>query len=327
MKRVLVTGAFGFLGSHLAEALLDRGDDVILVDNFQNNVIAKDFFSKYKNLNVLTIPCSDFTSDKKIDEIYHCASVVGPAGVLPFAGRIGPLMVNDGKHMMELAATHKARLLFVSTSEIYGRDGFFSEDVPKIVPIITSARLEYAIGKLLCEIMLINRQRSHGDIQFNIVRPFNIAGPRQSPKGGFVLPRFLLQALHNEPLTVFGSGNQIRCFTHVLDIVSGIFAIMNSDRVNEVFNVGNPANLTTIHDLANLVKQITGTPAAIQKVDPKQIYGSLYEEAFDKIPDSTKLTTAVKWQPTRSLRIVVEDTLTFYRDHPELTQQPLAAAR
>ena len=182
------------------------------------------------------------------------------------------------------------------------------------MPPQVTVRLEYAVGKLAAEISLVNTTRVT-PLHATIVRPFNVAGPRQSGKGGFVLPRFISQALANQPLTVYGDGSMIRAFTHVQDIVRGTMLVMEKGRNGEAYNMGNPANKTSILDLAERVVRVTNSSSKISFVNPKELFGPLFEEANDKYPDadrainelsgtrSTGSTTRSATPPSTSARV------------------------
>ena len=254
------------------------------------------------------------------DRIYHLASVVGPAGVLPHAGRIVRSIVDDTYRLMDLARASGARLLDVSTSEVYGggSGGLCREDTPKTVPAEVSVRLEYAVGKMAAETALINTC-AVSDLDALVVRPFNIAGPRQSHKGGFVLARFARQALLGEPLTVFGNGTQMRAFTHARDVAQGLVAAMQRGRRAQVYNIGNPANRTTILDLARRVIALSHSRSDVVFVDPKTIFGPLYAESPDKYPDASKAISELGWSPRYGIDDVIREALSWAE--PELTAE------
>lgn len=304
--RTLVTGGLGFLGSHLVELLLERGDEVTIVDNLSSNVVEPKFFKDRAKGYAIDVQSSGLVlDDEGYEQIYHLASVVGPAGVLPHAGNIVGSVVGDAYAVAGMAQEWGARLLDVSTSEVYGggNKGYCSEEMDKIITK-TSARLEYAVGKLAAETALINMK-----INAVIVRPFNIAGPRQSTKGGFVLPRFIEQAKAGEPLTVFGDGKAIRAFTHVKDVARGLILAMDKGKAGEAYNIGNPENKTSILELAEEVIKITGSKSKVEFVDPKQIWGQYFEEAADKFPDARKATYELGWKPEYDIRQIIEDTV------------------
>ncbi|MBL8162466.1 MAG: NAD-dependent epimerase/dehydratase family protein [Anaerolineae bacterium] len=324
MKRILVTGGLGFIGSHLTEALLSQGHEVHIVDDMRADTMRQlRLFDEWRLSGVpihklAFSPCKvvEFNPPApQFDQIYHLASPVGPAGVLKQAGMIAGQIVADIYHLMALAQTCKAKLLFVSTSEVYGggQQGLCREDMPCIIQANTTARLEYALGKLAAECALRNSGQ-----KAVIIRPFNVAGPRQSPKGGFVLPRFIEQARSNIPLTVFESGEQIRAFTHVRDIVNGLILAMDKGGAGQVYNLGNPLNRTTILQLAKTVQRVVNPDAPISHTDGKAIYGATYAEAADKYPDATKAMQELDWQPTLLIEDIVRDTLAEYQRRDDL---------
>jgi UDP-glucose 4-epimerase len=313
-KRILITGGLGFIGSYAVDKFHSEGWHVEVVDNKYSNAINE--VPKGVVLHECNVLSFDFRNHGNYDVIFHLASPVGPAGVLKWSGKMGGEIVNDCYWAMEAALYHDAQLIFVSTSEIYGhRDKlcFLDEDADKVLVGNYKVRNEYAISKLLGEIIIHNTKRVKPELRFNIIRPFNIAGARQQPDGGFVLPRFTLQALKGEPLTVFGDGSQMRAFTHAEDIVDGTYSIVNSGIENEVWCVGNPLNQTTIMEIAQKIVEMTGSDSIIDTVDPKEIYGPMYEEAWDKLPDSSKLRRATGWYPKWSIDEIIRDTVEYWK--------------
>jgi nucleoside-diphosphate-sugar epimerase len=318
MKQILVSGGFGFIGSHLVERLLAEGHQVHVVDNLVSNPIPySDLIAELPNTHLLTCDIADIEwygshthlfPYQEFDEIYHLASPVGPAGILPHAGKITRQVIEGAYAVMNLAYRRGAKLVFVSTSEIYGGgiDGLCSESMSRVIQADVTVRLEYAAAKLAAEISLINTCRVR-DQYAVIIRPFNVAGPRQSGKGGFVLPRFIQQAMAGEPLTVFGNGTQVRAFTHVRDIVDGLLLAMEKGRNCEAYNLGNPANKLRILDLANQVLDVIQPGGTTVFMDGKSIYGPLYAEANDKYPDASKAITELGWKPQIGVKATIED--------------------
>jgi nucleoside-diphosphate-sugar epimerase len=321
-KKILVTGGLGFIGRTLLSYLLARDDIsyIDVVDNLCNSTISDtDPLCNDSRVTILKHSVKQFIQFKRwqsveYNQIYHLASPVGPAGVLNYAGQMGPMIVEDVHSMVNLALKNNARLLDISTSEVYGKesgDTAQKEDIDKIVPSNITVRLEYGVSKLLSEIFLINRSKV-SSLQANLIRPFNIVGVGQKGEVGFVLPRFVEAALAGNNLTVFGTGQQERTFTSVKDFTEGIMLVMDSDVSGEIFNVGNAANRYSILDLANIVIEMTQSSSQIEFVDPKDIYGPLYAEAWNKIPDSTKVREALGWNPTRSIRDIVQEVIESY---------------
>jgi len=328
-KRILVTGGFGFIGGHLLELLLrDRGVHVHVVDNLSTSPIPLEVLllelGQPPNLSYDICTIEDFCRNQartaEYEEIYHLASPVGPAGILKLAGRMIKTIVDDAYLLMDLAMRSHAKLLDISTSEVYGggQNGYCSENLPKIVPAKTTVRLEYAIGKLAAETAIINTCQVTS-LKASIARPFNVSGPRQSGQGGFVLPRFVSLAMSQKPLTIFGDGQQVRAFTHVKDISDGIVKVMQRGQNGEAYNLGNPQSKISIIDMAKRVVGLIDSHSRIDFVDPKTIYGPLYEEANDKYPDADKAMNELGWNPTQGIDSTIRETYEYMaRATPEI---------
>lgn len=320
---ILVTGGFGFIGGHLIDYLtsIKPTNHIFVVDNLSSNPIPLDNLmkelGKRENLTYSISSIEEFYTrgnKTKWDQIYHLASIVGPVGVLPHAGKIVKSIVDDTYYLADIALKCGARLVDVSTSEVYGggQEGYCNEDFAKIVPAKTTIRLEYAVAKLAAETALINMAKTIS-LDVVIVRPFNVSGPRQSGKGGFVLPRFISMAIRNQPLTVFGIGNQIRAFMHIKDMVWGIVNAMKYGKSSAAYNLGNHKNKISIGELADLVINITKSKSGKVFVDPKQIYGPFFEESNDKYPDASLAMKELFWNPQLSIESVINDTYNYMK--------------
>lgn len=275
--RYLITGGLGFIGSHLAEEIASRNHEIVIVDDGRTSVV-----SDLDGMEIIRQPIANADPQGHFDGIFHLAGPVGPVGVLDHAGLIVPSVVSDAQTVAWWALDSDCPLVYVSTSEIYGeQEQPVSEAKPRIIAPGSSARMEYAVAKLAAETMLLNMS----SLDVTIVRPFNVAGPRQSDKGGFVLPRFIRQALAGEPLTVYQPGTQMRAFTHVYDIVDGIWAAMRQGHRRVAYNLGNPDNACPILDLAQEVVRLTDSHSRIEVIDPVELWGTSFREAPDKIPD------------------------------------------
>lgn len=320
MPRVLVTGGLGFLGVHTVDHWLGQGWDVHIVDNLISNAVDKDHWVDFGDrVRVVIEDVANIRPTKlpSIDLVIHLASPVGPVGILKHAGTMGSAIIRDTTHILYVSKKLKAPLLFVSTSEIYGhRDHvtYLSEDSDKLLRGNYTVRNEYSQAKLLSEIIVRNWGRINSDMRYQIIRPFNIAGANQLPDGGFVLPRFITQALAGQPLTVYGSGLQRRAFTWVRDIVDGLWSLAHADEGhwNQEWNIGNEANESSIIALAERVRTLTQSKSTISHVDPRDLFGDLFAEAPEKIPDSSKMRQAFGWSPVGDVDYVIREVIDFY---------------
>jgi nucleoside-diphosphate-sugar epimerase len=334
-RRILVTGGFGFLGGHLLELLLGRpGVEVHVVDNLSSNPVAHEtLLGELGHPHRLIFDlCSigEYFSRQPVDfdAIVHLASPVGPAGILKDGGRIVSSVVDDSYRLANYALERHVRLLDVSTSEVYGggRDGLCDEQDAKIVPAETTFRLEYAVAKLAVETALINLHARHG-LDVVVVRPFNVAGPRQSGEGGFVVPRFVAQAMLGLPLTIFGSGGARRTFTHVREIVDGIARALDRGEPGSAYNLGNHHNITTVDRLADIVLDVTSSSSPKQYVNPIDVYGNHFAEANDKFPAAGRAINELGWSPSTKVVDVVRDVYEYMKNAPPKDFRRLAGAK
>jgi nucleoside-diphosphate-sugar epimerase len=314
MKKILISGGAGFLGTYSIEKYLSEGYDITVIDNFSTAVVKNNdpVLDNVKLIedDILNVKWTDL---EKYDLVLHLASPVGPAGILKHSGKMAKYILDDIYWAIEGAQHNNCPLVFVSTSEIYGyreKAVRLKEEDDKLLVGDFKVRNEYSIAKLLAEIVLSNTAKV-SDLQYQIIRPFNISGARQLKDGGFVLPTFVNQSIDETDITVFNDGKQVRAFTHVTDIVHGIYLTSQSD-FNEIWNVGNPDNQCTILDMAENVKHKTTTSSNITFVDPKTIHGPLYEEAWDKIPDPTKISSRLGWVANHDVDYIINDVINYY---------------
>ena len=322
---VVVTGGFGFIGSHVADAHLAAGDSVTVIDSEVAAVVDGGEYDAHPHCTVIRKSIQDFFegggSFAGVDRVVHAASHVGPAGILQYAGRLGSEMVKSTEYVIEGCLEADVPLCVFSSAEIYGRSGQLGEKDDIRVPSGYNARIEYGIAKTLMEAMTVNSV--HRGLRAFAIRPFNIVGPRQSRAGGFVMPTFVQQALAGEPITVFDTGEQVRSFTSAQDLTRFLThywdaAIQSEDRI---FNVGNPANRSTVRSLAERVKALLNSDSEIVWVDAREIYGPMYMEAesFEKVP---VLDAAPKlgWEPQLTLDEIIAETAAYYRMREDYRQ-------
>jgi len=315
---VVVTGGLGFIGSFVADAFLRAGRKVIIIDSMVSSVISTTPYDQNPACTVLRMKVEDYFTDggdlAGAERVIHAASLVGPAGILRFAGRLGPELVRSAEMVIEQCIEHDVPVVVFSSAEVYGRSGQLAEPDTLLVPVDYSVRIEYAIAKSLTEAMVANSR--HRGLRGIVIRPFNVTGPRQSEMGGFVMPTFVQQALAGEDITVFATGEQLRAFLSVTDLTRFITEHMDDALASGdlVFNVGNPTNKISVRALADLVKSSTKSDSTIVYADAKQIHGSLYEEAhsFEKTP-VLEAAPSIGWKPEVDLRALVEETIEYYR--------------
>lgn len=317
-KKVLITGGLGFIGSHCIEKWKENNWDIVVIDNLSTNAIPIEHpLAQKVELIQSDILNVDWNSLPKFDLILHLASPVGPVGVLKHSGNMARIILDDIYWAISGAKHNNCPLVFVSTSEIYGHrecKSYLKEYDDKVLHGDFTVRNEYAIAKLLSEIVLANQAKINSNFKYQIIRPFNVTGKYQLPDGGFVLPRFVHQALNEEDITVYYDGLQLRAFTWVKDIVDGIYltSIAPDEYWNEEWNIGNEKNERTILYLAKKVKEITNTKSKICHVDPIKLHGPLFAEAPEKIPNSEKIKELLGWQPTKGVDDVIREVVEYY---------------
>lgn len=319
-KRILITGGLGFIGVHCIEKWKSQGWDIFVIDNLTSNVIPT-YHKIVKNIQLLigNIFDQNWNNLPKFDLILHLASPVGPVGVLKHSGNMGRIILDDIYWAIDGAKHNNCPLVFVSTSEIYGyreSKSYLKEDDDKVLKGDFTVRNEYAIAKLLSEIVLSNQAKVNSNFKYQIIRPFNVTGRYQLPDGGFVLPRFVVQALTGEDITVYYDGKQIRAFTWVKDIVEGIYltSVAKDAYWNMEWNIGNENNEQPIQYLAEKVKEFTKTKSNIIHVDPTILHGPLFAEAPEKIPNREKITELLGWNPTKNVDEVIAEVVDFYKN-------------
>ncbi len=323
-QAVVVTGGMGFIGSFVVDAYLAAGRRVVIIDSLVSSVISTEPYDNDPSCTVLRMSVEDYFSSggtvAGAERVVHAASLVGPAGILRFAGQLGHDIVRSCQMVIDQCIEHDVPMVDFSSAEVYGRSGELAEEDTIEVPVDYSVRIEYAIAKTLTEAMVANSR--HRGLRGIVIRPFNVTGPRQSERGGFVMPTFVQQALAGEDLTVFATGEQLRAFLSVTDLTRFITDHMDDalETGDLVYNIGNPHNKISVRGLADRIKETTGSSSAVIYADAKKIHGDLYEEAesFEKTP---VLGAALKvgWKPEVGLDALIQETIDYYR--------PIVAAR
>jgi UDP-glucose 4-epimerase len=328
--RYLVTGGAGFIGSHLVEALVARGDHVVVLDVLSTgdrrnveHLVA----SGGAELVEGTILDADLVDDcmGSVDVCLHLASAVGVQLIVsrPLESLLDNVRGTD--IVMAAAARRRRRLLFTSTSEVYGKrsDGALKEDSDRVVGSPFVARWGYATAKAFGEALLHCYCRELS-AEFTAVRVFNTVGPRQKGAYGMVLPRFVKQALAGHDLTVYGTGAQTRCFVHVADTVHALLLLLEQpDAAGRVFNVGSSVEVPIIELAARVIERAESS-SRVQLVPYEDAYGEGFEELGHRVPDTTELTRLTGWTPSRSLEEAIDDVIAYERSAIEEAQPGLA---
>lgn len=319
--RILVTGGSGFMGSHLIDRLLERGDQVLAVDNFLTGRPVN--LAHQSGNRALTVvdrdvvqPLLDLSSGDRFDRVVHLASPASPVGYARYP--IETLLTNaiGTKNALDLAREHGARFVVSSTSEVYGDPLLHPQPESywgNVNPI--GPRACYDESKRFAESLTMEYHRQHG-VDVRIARIFNTYGPRSDPDDGRVVPNFCVQALRGAPITIYGSGNQTRSFCYVDDLVGGLLKLMDVDGIDgEVINLGNPIE-TTIREFAETVVALTGSRSEIQ-FKPLPV-----DDPTRRQPDIAKARALLGWEPAISLDEGLRRTLAYFADALSLTFTP-----
>jgi UDP-glucose 4-epimerase len=317
--RVLITGGAGFVGSHLAEALLDRGDDVLVLDNLSTGSI--DNIAHLKGRSGFEYTIESVTNEPilaelidRSDVVVHLAAAVGVKLIVEAPVHTIETNVHGTEVVLKHANKKKKLVLIASTSEVYGKsaDVPFREDADLVLGATVKHRWAYACSKLIDEFLALAYWKER-KLPVIIVRLFNTVGPRQTGRYGMVIPTFVRQALSGQPITVFGDGAQSRSFTYVGDVVRALIALIGEPRaVGQVFNIGN-TNEITIGDLAERVKQLAGSSSGIVRIPYDQAYESGFEDMPRRVPDISKVQQLVGYQPTVELDEILERVIEYFR--------------
>jgi UDP-glucose 4-epimerase len=315
--RILITGGAGFIGSHLSDRLLGQGHEVTIIDDLStgsmDNIRASKEHKRF-HYHIETIfdkpLLAELIDDAEI--VYHMAAAVGVRNIVESPVRTIETNVGGSELVLELAAKKKKRVLIASTSEVYGKSNKFpfSEEDDLVLGPTTKGRWSYACSKAIDEFLALAYHRER-KLPATIVRLFNTVGPRQTGRYGMVLPTFVKQALSGEPLTVFGNGEQSRCFTHVSDIVQGLVQCISCEAsVGQVFNLGNTEEVT-MNALADKVIQATQSTSTIKYLSYDLAYGAGFEDMQRRVPDISKAREWFGYAPTRSLDDIIESVVAY----------------
>jgi len=328
--RVLVTGGAGFIGSHLVDALLARGDEVWALDDLSTGSL--------KNLtSVITNPSCHFVEGSvmeaavvdplvaQVDEVFHLAAAVGVKFVLD--NPLRSLLTNIRGTEVVLEAAHQngnKKVVLFSSSEVYGKGASipFRESDDRLLGPTSVLRWSYAASKAVDEFLALGYFHERR-LPVVVVRCFNTCGPRQSPHYGMVIPRFVERALSNEPILVYGDGLQSRCFSSVHDVVRGVLMLAEEPKAyGEVFNIGTMEEVS-VAELARRIKTLTNSRSEIEQVEYEAIYGSRFEDMQRRVPDLAKINALVGYTPEVTLDQLLHETVEHVK--AQRTPAPQAA--
>ena len=311
----LITGGAGFIGSHLAEKIVLRGGQVTILDNFSTSSVKN--LSQIKNMIKIV---DGSILDKKLvakeisscDFVIHLAAALGVLNIINKPLESLKTNVQGTATILEYASNFNKPVLIASTSEIYGKNIKIplNEEDDRVIGHPLKSRWSYSEAKAIDE-SLAYFYYLENKLPIRIVRFFNTVGPRQVGAYGMVIPRFVSAALNNKPLSVYGSGDQIRCFCHVTDAVNALLLVMDSDKaVGQVFNVGNNFQIS-IMELAKKVIEITGSKSSIEKISYEQAYPEGFEDMQRRVPDISKIKQVLGWEPKINLDQTIKDIAAF----------------
>ncbi|GIL14518.1 MAG: UDP-glucose 4-epimerase [Chloroflexota bacterium] len=320
MTHALITGGAGFIGSHLADRLLAAGQQVTIIDDlstgrFENVAHLEGHpgfhyaIEDIRNIHVLDRLVSE------CDVIYHLAAAVGVEKII--SQPIATIEVNVGgtEVVLKTARRYRKKVLIASTSEIYGKGARFpfSEEDDRLMGPTTRSRWSYAASKAIDEFLALAYHKEVG-LPVVIMRFFNTVGPRQTGQYGMVLPRFVRWALADEPIRVYGDGQQTRCFCNVRDVVAAVHALAEAPQaIGQVFNIGSQEEISILA-LAERIRTRAGSRSDIQFVPYDDAYEAGFEDFRRRVPGLDKIRAAIEWQPAITLDQTIDEIVTYYRE-------------
>jgi len=313
--RVLVTGGAGFIGSHLSEALLQQGTEVWALDDLSTGRLENlRSFERHPRFRFLEGSVTDSALVNGLvaqcDRVYHLAAAVGVKYVLENPLRSLITNIRGTEVVLEACSEHGRKAMVFSSSEVYGKGVSvpFSEDDDRVMGPTHKLRWSYACGKAVDE-CLAQAYYQQRQLPVVIVRCFNTCGPRQTGSYGMVIPNMIVRALRNEPILVFGDGQQSRCFSAVSDVVRGVQLLAETNNVDgEVFNVGSDEEVTVL-ELAQRIRRLCDSKSEIEFVPYEKVYGSSFEDMRRRVPDLSKIERFVGYRPQVSLNQLLEVTI------------------
>jgi dTDP-alpha-D-glucuronic acid decarboxylase len=322
MSNVVVTGGYGFIGSHLVSALLDRGDLVTVFDSAKNTRDNSIDFDRRPNFQFVQGDVTDLTALESaltpgVDKVFHLAAVVGVKNYLDDPLRVVDVNVTGTRNVLELSRRHGTHVVFASTSEVFGKNPKppFAEDDDRVVGSTRTARWSYSTSKAMAEHLAFAMHTTYA-LPVTVVRYFNVYGPRQNPI--FVISQSIHRILNGRRPLLYDSGDQTRCFTYVEDAVAGtLLASDSSAAIGDVFNIGSMTE-TTMRDVVALAIKIANVESvsSAEAIDTAARYGAQYEDIPRRIPDSTKAQRELGWRLQVDIEEGIRRTVDWARANP-----------
>jgi len=318
--KILITGGAGFIGSHLAERLLDLGHELFIIDNLWTGKLAnleKIQHNERLHLVVDTILNESVMNELifKVDHLYHLAAAVGVRNIMDHPVETLDINVKGTETVLRLANRFKKKVLIASTSEVYGKhvEHSLSEDDNRVMGTVKKRRWAYACSKTLDEFLAL-AYYDEKKLPVVVTRLFNTVGPRQTGRYGMVLPNFVQSALLGRPITVYGDGTQSRSFAHVKDVVEGLVKLMDEPRAEgDIFNVGNDHEIT-ISELALKVKEMTGSNSEIEYIPYEKAYGPGFEDMERRCPNIEKIKNLIDFKLTYDMKAILKSVIDFFKE-------------
>ena len=318
--RILITGGAGFIGSHLAERLLKLENEVFIIDNLWTGKLAN--IEKIQEDEKLHLVVDTILNESvmnelifKADHIYHLAAAVGVRNIMDHPVETLDINVKGTETVLRLANRFKKKTLIASTSEIYGKhvEHTLSEDDNRVMGTVKKRRWAYACSKALDEFLGL-AYFDEKKLPVVVTRLFNTVGPRQTGQYGMVLPNFVQSALLGKPITVYGDGTQSRSFTHVRDVIKALIKLMDEPRAEgDIFNVGNDHEISII-ELAQKVKEMTGSNSEIEYIPYEKAYGPGFEDMERRCPNIEKIKNLIGFKPTYGLEAIVQSVIDYFKE-------------
>lgn len=312
--KFLVTGGAGFIGSHLVRRLLTEGNQVVVLDNFSTGLRTNLALNTTTQLTITDGSILDHSLLKKVsqdvDFIFHLAAAVGVFNIVKHPIESLRTNINGTENVLEIALARNIPVLLTSSSEVYGKNtsDSLSENDDRVLGSPAIARWSYSEAKAIDEFMALAYHREFG-LETRVVRLFNTVGPGQLGNYGMVVPRFVLAALNSEPIEIYGSGEQTRCFTHVADVIEALIAISRSTKtIGEIVNIGNTDEIS-IKNLAEKIISMTDSSSNLVFKRYNEVYDTNFEDMQRRVPSLNKIYELVGWKPKRTLDDIIRDVI------------------